>query len=64
MAAGDVEAAKESLYKMKKLSVRLAQKKVKDNEQDNSMLHKSKLAIGRSEKHYTLLNSESVELGK
>lgn len=59
---GDVEAAKSSLEKMNKLANRLAMKRGAA-EDDGSMM-RSKLAVGRSGRYYTLLNSESVELGK
>ena len=50
---------------MQRLSTRLSQKRAVDNTDPNSpLLHKPKLLIGRAGKHYTILNSELIELGR
>jgi hypothetical protein len=64
VVSGNVDEAKDSLDKMNKLATRINLKRKTENEEDNSLLYKSKLSIGKSGNSYTLLNSESVELGK
>ena len=50
---------------MQRLSTRLSQNRPVDNtDPNNPLLHKPKLLIGRAAKHYTILNSELVELGR
>ena len=52
---------------MTRLGNRIAQKKstaAADSEGDAVLLLKSKVSVGRAGKFYTLLNADSVELGR
>lgn len=66
VAEGDVDEANDSLERMNRLAGRLAQKRSDAGEEagGSTLMQKTKLAIGRAGRYYTILNSENVELGR